>query len=225
MTADAQCGAPSQLSFNRAGTQLAGAGRSAGRPATGIACVWTVSTGALAYKATGYGHVLGAQFDPSNGHLVYATTGHGYPIQVGLVGATDGSLKGSLSSTTHMRANMEAVAVNATGHTIAVSYTDSGTIQFYDIVSHKWIVDVDAGVVGTTGTLTFSPNGSRIAHAESSGVTVVNTAGLASRRRRSASGAAPGRAPPRSSATARSSPAREAGLAVRHHVGRRRSRN
>jgi len=171
MTANSACGTPSQLSFNSSGTQLAGAGRSSG----GIACVWTVATGALTYKATGYHTILGAQFNPGNGQLTYAISGGDVPIDVGVVGATGGSIKDSLINTTHMKSGLEAVAVSSDGHTIAVS---SGTIQFYDMNAHHWIVDMSGGVVGSTGTLTFSPNGSRIAHAEPSGVVVVNTASL-----------------------------------------------
>jgi serine/threonine-protein kinase len=188
MSANPQCGAPSQLSFNSMGTQLAGAGRSSGDSGSAIACVWTVSTGALTYKATGYHKILGAQFDPDDGHLTYVTSGGSVPIQVGAVGATGGSIKGSLSNTTHMKSNLEAVAVSSTGHTIAVSYTDNGTIQFYNMGDHEWITDADGGVVGATGTLTFSPDGSRIAHAETSGVVVVNTGSLSSKAQKTWTG-------------------------------------
>jgi eukaryotic-like serine/threonine-protein kinase len=174
MTANSACGTPSQLSFNSSGTQLAGAGRSSG----GIACVWTVATGALTYKAIGYHKILGAQFNPGNGQLTYAISGGDVPIVVGVVGATGGSIKDSLTNTTHMKSGLEAVAVSSDGHTIAVSYTNSGTIQFYDMTAHHWIVDMSGDIVGSTGTLTFSPNGSRIAHAEPAGVVVVNTASL-----------------------------------------------
>ncbi len=177
MSATTACGRPSQLSFNAAGTQLVGAGRSAGGTTT-TACVWTVSTGALAYQAKGYGRVLGAQFEPNNGRLVYATNGAPTPIRVGFVGAPSAGIKDSLSSDIHLQANMEAVAVNATGRTIAVSYTGSGSVQFYNMGTHKWIVDANTAAAGTTGTLTFNPSGSRIAHAEPNAVVVLNTAGL-----------------------------------------------
>jgi WD40 repeat protein len=175
MAADTACGVPSQLSFNPNGTQLAGAGRSAGGAGSGIACVWSVGSGALAYKATGYRRILGVQFDPGNGDLAYATSGNAVPLLIGAVGAVGNSIRGSISSTTHMRAPLEAIAVAPDGRTVAVSYTDSGTIQYYDAVHPHWLADASGGVVGATGTLTYSPSGSRIAHAEASGVVVLST--------------------------------------------------
>ena len=119
--------------------------------------------------------MLGAQFDQDDKYLTYATSDGSVPIKAGLVGATGGSIRNSLSNATHMKSGLEAVAVRPSSNTIAVSYTGSGTIQFYDMGAHRWIADVDGRVSGDTGTLTYNPSGSRIARAETGGVSVLDT--------------------------------------------------
>jgi len=175
MAGSSDCGTPSQLSFSSGGGELAGAGGS------GIACVWTVSSGKLTYKATDYHDVYGAQFDPHDGELTYATSG-GVPINVGKVGAS-GGITNSLSNGTHMKSGLEAVAVSPSRSAIAVSYRGGATVQFYDMGIHRWIADTDSGTSGSHGTLTFSPDGNRLAHAEPGGVSVLDTSSLSGAKR------------------------------------------